>query len=73
MPVALAIETDQATTESNPRTAEQSNNPDPAETDSTLEVNAESFLHDFSPDGALENGRFSRFCFGDDLKEDDDK
>ena len=36
---------------SNPAPAE----PAPTETDSTLDVNAESFLHNFSPDGVLES------------------
>ena len=52
---ALATETDQPTTKPNPPAAEQSNNPAPAETASTLDVNAESFLHDFNPDGVLES------------------
>ena len=42
-------------TETNPPTTEQSSNPAPAETESTLEVNAESFLDDFSPDEVLES------------------
>jgi type IV pilus assembly protein PilB len=42
-------------TETNPPTTEQSSNPAPAETESTLEVNAESFLNDFSPDEVLES------------------
>ena len=54
---ALATETDQPTKEPNSPTAEQakeeSSNPAPAETASTLDLNAESFLHDFSPDGVL--------------------
>jgi len=52
---ALATETDQPTTEPNPPAAEQSSNPAPAETASTLDLNAESFLHDFSPDEVLES------------------
>jgi type IV pilus assembly protein PilB len=52
---ALATETDQPTTEPNPPAIEQSSNPAPAETKSTLEVNAESFLDDFSPDEVLES------------------
>ena len=51
---ALATETDQPKTEPNPPATEQSSNPAPAETESTLEVNAESFLDDFSPDEVLE-------------------
>jgi type IV pilus assembly protein PilB len=42
-------------TETNPPTTEQSSNSAPAETKSTLEVNAESFLDDFSPDEVLES------------------
>ena len=42
-------------TETNLPTTEQSSNPAPAETESTLEVNAESFLDDFSPDEVLES------------------
>ena len=34
---------------------EESSNPAPAETASTLDLNAESFLHDFSPDEVLES------------------
>ena len=52
---ALATETDQPTTEPNPPAAEQSSNPAPAKTASTLDLNAESFLHDFSPDEVLES------------------
>ncbi|MDO6351239.1 GspE/PulE family protein [Synechococcus sp. YX-04-1] len=52
---ALATETNQTTTEPNPPATEQSSNPAPAETESTLEVNAESFLDDFSPDEVLES------------------
>ena len=52
---ALATETDQPTTEPNPPATEQSSNPAPAETASTLDLNAESFLHDFSPDEVLES------------------
>ena len=56
---ALATETEQPTTEPNPPAAEQakeeSSNPAPAETASTLDLNAESFLHDFSPDEVLES------------------
>ncbi|QNI95956.1 type II secretory pathway/ ATPase PulE/Tfp pilus assembly pathway/ ATPase PilB [Synechococcus sp. RS9902] len=52
---ALATETDQPTTEPNPPAAEHSSNPAPAETASTLDLNAESFLHDFSPDEVLES------------------
>ena len=56
---ALATKKEQPTTEPNPPAAEQakeeSSNPAPAETASTLDVNAESFLHDFSPDGVLES------------------
>ena len=52
---ALATETDQPTKEPNPPTADQSSNPAPAETASTLDLNAESFLHDFSPDEVLES------------------
>ena len=52
---ALATETDQPTTEPNPPATEQSSNPTPAEIASTLDVNAESFLHDFNPDGVLES------------------
>ena len=51
----MTTETDQPTTKPNPPAAEQSNNPAPAETASTLDVNAESFLHDFNPDGVLES------------------
>ena len=55
----LATKTEQATTEPNPPTAEQakeeSSNPAAAETASTLDLNAESFLHDFSPDEVLES------------------
>ena len=56
---ALATATDQPTKEPNPPAAEQakeeSSNPAPAETASTLDLNAESFLHDFSPDEVLES------------------
>ncbi|MCB4389314.1 GspE/PulE family protein [Synechococcus sp. MU1617] len=52
---ALATETNRTTTEPNPPATEQSSNPAPAETESTLEVNAESFLDDFSPDEVLES------------------
>ena len=52
---ALTTETNQTTTEPNPPATEQSSNPAPAETESTPEVNAESFLHDFSPNGVLES------------------
>ena len=56
---ALATKTEQPTTEPNPPTAEQakeeSSNPAPAETASTLDLNAESFLHDFSADEVLES------------------
>ena len=52
---ALATETEQPTTEPNPPATEESSNPAPAETASTLDVNAESFLHDFNPDGVLES------------------
>ena len=52
---ALATETNQPTTESNPPATEELSNPAPAETASTLDVNAESFLHDFNPDGVLES------------------
>ncbi len=56
---ALATKTEQPTTEPNPPTAEQakeeSSNPAPAETAITLDLNAESFLHDFSPDEVLES------------------
>ena len=51
---ASATATDQPTKEPNPPTAEQSSNPSPAKTASTLDLNAESFLHDFSPDEVLE-------------------
>ena len=51
----MGTETDKQTTEPNPPATEQSSNPAPAETESTLEVNAESFLHDFSPDVVLES------------------
>ena len=55
----MATETDQPTTEPNPPAAEQakeeSSNPAPAETASNLDLNAESFLHDFSPDEVLES------------------
>ena len=52
---ALAIETDQPPTEQKPPATEQSSNPATAETGSTLDVNAESFLHGFSPDEVPEN------------------
>ena len=52
---ALATATDQPTKEPNPPTAEQFSKPAPAETASTLDLNAESFLHDFNPDGVLES------------------
>ena len=52
---ALATETNQPTTEPNPPATEELSNPAPAETASTLDVNAESFLHDFSPDEVLES------------------
>ena len=52
---ALATETNQPTTEPNPPATEELSNPAPAETASTLDVNAESFLHDFNPDGVLES------------------
>lgn len=52
---ALATETTQPTTESNPPATEEFSNPAQAETACTLDVNAESFLHDFSPDGVLES------------------
>ena len=52
---ALATETDQPKTEPNPPATEQSSNPAPAKPESTLDVNAESFLHDFNPDGVLES------------------
>ena len=52
---ALATETDQPTKEPNPPTEDQSSNPAPAETASTLDLNAESFLHDCSPDEVLES------------------
>jgi type IV pilus assembly protein PilB len=52
---ALATETDQPTTEPNPPAIEHSSNPGAAETDSTLDVSAESFLHGFSPDEVPEN------------------
>ena len=52
---ALGTETDKQTTEPNPPATEQSSNPAPAETEGTIEVNAESFLHDFSPDVVLES------------------
>ncbi|MDC3048911.1 GspE/PulE family protein, partial [Synechococcus sp. AH-736-A19] len=52
---ALATETEQPTTKPNPPATEQSRNPAPAETASTLDVNAESFLHDFNSDGVLES------------------
>ncbi|WP_244272921.1 GspE/PulE family protein [Synechococcus sp. N32] len=52
---ALATARDQPTKEPNPPTAEQSSNPAPAKTASTLDLNAESFLHDFSPDEVLES------------------
>jgi hypothetical protein len=52
---ALATETNQPTTEPNPPATEELSNPAPAETASTLAVNAESFLHDFNPDGVLES------------------
>ena len=52
---ALATETDQPKTEPNPPATEQSSNPAPAETASTLDLNAESFLHDFNRDGVLES------------------
>jgi len=52
---ALATATDQPTKEPSPPTAEQSSNPAAAETASTLDLNAESFLHDFSPDEVLES------------------
>ena len=43
---ALVTEIDQPTTEPNPPATEESSNPAPTETASTLDVNAESFLHD---------------------------
>lgn len=52
---ALATETNQPTTEPKPPATEELSNPAPAETASTLDVNAESFLHDFNPDGVLES------------------
>ena len=52
---ALAKETDQPPTEQNPPATEQSSNPATAETGSTLDVHAESFLHGFSPDEVPEN------------------
>ena len=56
---ALATKTEQPTTEPNPPAAEQakeeSSNPAAADTASTLDLNAESFLHDFSPDEVLES------------------
>ena len=51
----MAIETDQPPTEQKPLATEQSSNPATAETGSTLDVNAESFLHGFSPDEVPEN------------------
>lgn len=55
----MATETDQPAKEPNPPAAEQakeeSSDPAPAETASTLDLNAESFLHDFSPDEVLES------------------
>ena len=52
---ALATATDQPTKEPNPPTTEESSNHAPEETASTLDLNAESFLHDFSPDEVLES------------------
>ena len=52
---ALATETEQPTTKPNPPATEQSRNHAPAETASTHDVNAESFLHDFNSDGVLES------------------
>ena len=51
----MATATDQPTKEPNPPTKEESSNPAPAGTASTLDLNAESFLHDFSPDEVLES------------------
>ena len=52
---ALAIETDQPPRGQKPPATEQSSNPATAETGSTLDLNAESFLHGFSPDEVPEN------------------
>ncbi|AHF62446.1 General secretion pathway protein E [Synechococcus sp. WH 8109] len=52
---ALATATDQPTKEPKPPTTGESSNPAPAETASTLDLNAESFLRDFSPDEVLES------------------
>jgi len=43
------------TNPSPPPAAAEANNPAPAERDTTLDLSADSFLHDFSPDGVLES------------------
>ena len=52
---ALATETDEPATEPTLPPAEESNSPAAAKPDTTLDVSAESFLQDFSPDGVLES------------------
>ena len=52
---ALAPETEQPATDPNPPPSEDASSPAPTESNDTFDVSAESFLHDFSPDGVLEN------------------
>ena len=52
---ALATETDEPATEPTLPPEEESNSPAAAKPDTTLDVSAESFLQDFSPDGVLES------------------